>query len=43
MTGKNPGKHGIFNFNEKPYGTYYLDPVISTDIKSTTLWEYISN
>ncbi len=42
MTGKNPCKHGVFNFNVKPQGTYYLEPVIHTDIKGPTLWEYLT-
>lgn len=42
MTGKNPGKHSIFYFSAKPYGTYYLEPVTSMNIKSPALWEELS-
>src|SRR4030042_3071013 len=42
MTGKNPGKHSIFYFNAKSYGTYYLEPVTSINVKSVTLWEELS-
>ncbi len=42
MTGKNPGKHGVFNFNVKTHGTYYTEPTVSTSVDSVTLWEILS-
>lgn len=42
MTGKNPGKHSVYNFNLKPYGAYYLEPALSNSIDSPTLWEIFS-
>jgi len=42
MTGKNPGKHSIFHFYVKQYGTYFSEPVTSKNIKCPALWEEIS-
>jgi predicted AlkP superfamily phosphohydrolase/phosphomutase len=42
MTGKNPGKHSVFNFTSKSYGTYIVKPAVSTTIDSVTLWELLS-
>lgn len=41
MTGKNPGKHGIYDFYKKTQG-YKLRPVNATDIDSETLWSKIN-
>jgi len=40
-TGKNPGKHGIFEFLVKKEGSYEEIPVNSTFCKSKTLWELL--
>ena len=39
-TGKNPGKHGVFDFIQPTGGQY--DLVNSTSIKARTLWEILS-
>ncbi len=39
-TGKNPGKHGVFDFIQPMGGQY--DLVNSTSIKARTLWEILS-
>ena len=42
MTGKNPGNHGLFDFQKiDENGERSL--TYSTDCKSATLWEYLSN
>jgi len=41
FTGKNPGKHGIFEFLVKKDGSYEEVPANSTFCKSTTLWELL--
>jgi len=40
-TGKNPGKHGVFEFLIKKDGSYEEIPANSTFCKSTTLWELL--
>ena len=42
MTGKNPGNHGLFDF-QKIDETGERSLTYSTDCKSATLWEYLSN
>lgn len=42
MTGKNPGKHGIFGFVEKKNGTRELFVPTARDLKSETMWEIMS-
>ncbi|KTG10450.1 phosphodiesterase [Haloprofundus marisrubri] len=37
-TGKNPGKHGVFDFLS--FDGYEWDIVNSTDVKARTMWEY---
>ena len=39
-TGKNPGKHGLFNFMTFKKGTYEIELVNATSIKSRQLWHY---
>lgn len=41
MTGKNPGKHSVFEFLKKaPDGTEY--PISSAEVDGSTLWEILS-
>ncbi len=40
MTGKNPGKHGIFDFFHGPPWNYQLHT--AADIRARLLWEYLS-
>ncbi|OGW52068.1 MAG: hypothetical protein A2Y81_02290 [Nitrospirae bacterium RBG_13_43_8] len=42
MTGKNPGNHGLFDF-QKIDETGERSLTYSTDCKSATMWEYLSN
>jgi predicted AlkP superfamily phosphohydrolase/phosphomutase len=41
MTGKDPGKHGIFHFVRMK--DYDLSVITAKDIKTTTLWRILSN
>jgi predicted AlkP superfamily phosphohydrolase/phosphomutase len=41
VTGKNPGKHGIFDFF-KQRGNHESELVSSTDNKAKTIWDYLS-
>ena len=43
MTGKNPGKHGIFHFIEYKHETYDYRVISSRDIKSKTLWSILGD
>lgn len=38
MTGKNPGKHGIFSFAVRKFGTYEWEIAQSKNIRSKTLF-----
>ncbi len=42
MTGKNPGKHGVYGFASKPYGSYYLEPFSAGCLHGQTLWSLLS-
>lgn len=42
MTGKNPGKHGIFDFTERRNNSYEITFVNSNCIHGDTLWSIIS-
>jgi len=42
MTGMNPGKHGIFDFTVRRFGTYGLRFVSAADRREATLWGRIS-
>lgn len=42
QTGKNPGKHGIFDFFKNSPGEHSYVPANSTFLKSKTLWEILS-
>jgi predicted AlkP superfamily phosphohydrolase/phosphomutase len=41
-TGKNPDKHGIFDFSHRKNGTYEPAPYSSNDRKGETLWKILS-
>ncbi len=43
QTGKNPGKHGVFDFFRNSPGEHGYLPVNSTFLKSKTLWEILSD
>lgn len=43
MTGKNPGKHGIYGFIDRTPGTYSIFLPNSSTMTSTTLWEILSD
>ncbi|KPJ59648.1 MAG: hypothetical protein AMS15_06760, partial [Planctomycetes bacterium DG_23] len=42
LTGKNPGKHNIFDFLKTGRGSYDLTPVNSTDRKTSAIWNILS-
>jgi predicted AlkP superfamily phosphohydrolase/phosphomutase len=42
MTGKNPGKHGIFHFIEPQPGTYAMRYTSAGSRKSRTIWKILS-
>lgn len=42
MTGKNPGKHGIFSFIQRTPGSYQRRIAAPSFIKSDTLWQILS-
>ena len=42
MTGKNPGKHGIYHFIEYVHKSYDYRIVTTKDIKAKTLWSILS-
>jgi predicted AlkP superfamily phosphohydrolase/phosphomutase len=42
MTGKNPGKHGIFHFIEPQPGTYAMRYANAGSRKATTVWQLLS-
>jgi len=41
-TGKNPDKHGIFDFSHRKEGTYEPVPYSSSDRQGDTLWQILS-
>jgi predicted AlkP superfamily phosphohydrolase/phosphomutase len=41
-TGRNPAKHGMFDFAKRVEGTYSYIPVSSADRKSKAIWDYAS-
>lgn len=43
MTGKNPGKHGIYGFIDRQPNTYDMYIPLSTHMKSQTIWEFLSD
>ncbi len=42
ITGKNPGKHGLFDFTERVQGTYRVRFVNSTFRRAKSLWQILS-
>jgi predicted AlkP superfamily phosphohydrolase/phosphomutase len=43
MTGKNPGKHGIFNFLEAKPGTYELTYSNGASRRAKIIWRMLSD
>jgi len=41
-TGKNPGKHGLFEFLRREPSSYKMIPVLSTDVKSKAIWDLVN-
>lgn len=41
-TGKNPGKHGLYDFAGRKPGTYQMVPLNASSIRSPTLWQILS-
>ncbi len=42
MTGKSPGKHGVYDWTEPVPGTYLYRPIDSTRVQSRTIFELLS-
>ena len=42
MTGKNPGKHGIFNFVEAEQGAYAMNYINASSRRSPTMWRLLN-
>ena len=43
MTGKNPGKHGIFHFVETEHSGYAMNYANATSRRSPTVWKLLNN
>jgi len=43
MTGKNPGKHGIFHFVETEHGGYAMNYANATSRRTPTVWKLLNN
>ncbi|MGI8890101.1 MAG: alkaline phosphatase family protein [Chthoniobacterales bacterium] len=43
MTGKQPGKHGIFNFVETEHGGYAMNYANATSRRAPTVWKLLNN
>lgn len=43
MTGKNPGKHGIYDFTERKLGTLDIQLVNSRNRRAKTIWKILSD
>src|SRR5207244_2420283 len=43
MTGKNPGKHGIFHFVETEHGGYAMNYANATSRRSPTVWKLLND
>lgn len=42
MTGKNPGKHGVYDFVKRKLDTYDVELVYAGDLQCKTLWTHLS-
>src|SRR5712692_710787 len=42
-TGKNPGKHGIFDFSKRLPNSYDTRPTVSLDRQTETLWDIVGS
>ncbi|MCK4546049.1 MAG: alkaline phosphatase family protein [Candidatus Eisenbacteria sp.] len=43
VTGKNPGKHGVFEFMERRRGSYRIGPLDGTALRAETIWDRVGN
>jgi len=43
MTGKNPGKHGVFDFTQRQFGNYEIAIINAADRKAKTFWRILSD
>ena len=43
MTGKNPGKHGIFDFISRKEGTYHLTPINAQKREGRPFWSWVGD
>lgn len=43
MTGKNPGRHGVFDFTERIPGTHQVQFVNARSLRAKTLWRLLSD
>ncbi len=43
LTGKNPGKHGVFDFTERVPGTHGIQFVNAKRVRSKTVWSLLSS
>lgn len=43
MTGKNPGKHGIFHFVETEHGGYAMNYANASSRRTPTIWKLLNN
>lgn len=42
-TGKNPGKHGVFEFLKRSPDSYEIIPVTSRDVESKAVWDIVND
>ena len=43
VTGRNPGKHGLYGFVDRAEGAYDITIPLSTTVQSKTIWEVLSD
>lgn len=43
LTGKNPGKHGVFDFTERVPGTHEIQFVNARRVRAKTIWQILSD
>lgn len=41
VTGKNPGKHGVFEFMERREGSYRIGPLDGSALRADTVWDRV--